>query len=79
MRKKTAFLLALAVMISMTACQDKERGLPDESSMTQAEESDITQTEENSVVQVEGMKETPSGYAGRNPLCGCVVLWVPLL
>ena len=59
MRKKTAFLLALAVMISMTACQDKERGLPDESSMTQAEESDITQTEENSMVQAEGVKKTP--------------------
>ncbi len=59
MRKKTAFLLALAIMVSMTACQDKERGLPDESGMTQTEESDIAQTEENSVVQVEGMKENP--------------------
>lgn len=51
MRKKTAFLLAFAIMVSMTACQDKERGLPDKSSMTQ--------TEENSVVQAEGRKENP--------------------
>lgn len=47
MRKKTALLFALAIMVSMTACQDKERGLPDESGMTQTEESDIAQTEEN--------------------------------
>ena len=59
MRKKTAFLLAFAIMVSMTACQDKERGMPDERSMMQTEESDIAQTEENSVVQEEGMKENP--------------------